>query len=47
MLGALKDAGRKLKAALPKEKESKGPRIHYADKPIPDWLTENTDESAL
>jgi len=47
MLGALKDAGRKLKAALPKEKESKGTRIHYADKPIPDWLTENTNESAL
>jgi|7_EtaG_2_1085326.scaffolds.fasta_scaffold03542_2 hypothetical protein len=47
MLGALKDAGRKLKAALPKEKEPKGTRIHYGDNPIPDWLTENTDESAL
>ena len=47
MLGALKDAGRKLRRALPKEKESIGTRIHYEDKPIPDWLTENTDESAL
>jgi hypothetical protein len=47
MLGALKDAGRKLRGALPKEQKSKGTRIHYRDKPIPDWLTENTDESAL
>jgi len=47
MLGALKSAGRKLKSALPKEDEPKGMRVHYADRPIPDWLIENTDESAL